>query len=147
MLASTLEAMGVTGKIGADQDGYPWILGYRGPTLSELSGATVVRIVEQIEEQMAIKSEAEIGLIRESVRWGNLAHTLLQRYTRPGVTETEVSMRASDEATFAMLDAIGPLYRAAELLLEWRERGVPRTDRPQRGDSARAGREHRLPGR
>ncbi|MBA2642336.1 MAG: aminopeptidase P family protein [Actinobacteria bacterium] len=112
VLASTLEAMGVTGKIGADQDGYPWILGYRGPTLSELSGATVVRIVEQIEEQMAIKSEAEIGLIRESVRWGNLAHTLLQRYTRPGVTETEVSMRASDEATFAMLDAIGPLYRA-----------------------------------
>jgi Xaa-Pro aminopeptidase len=111
-IASTLEAMGVGGKIGADQDGYPWILGYRGPTLSELSGSTVVRVVERIEEQMAIKSEAEIALIRESVRWGNLAHALLQRYTCPGVTETEVSMRASDEATFAMLDAIGPIYRA-----------------------------------
>jgi Xaa-Pro dipeptidase len=110
-ISATLESMGVQGKVGADQDGYPWILGYRGPTLSELSGATVVRVVEQIEEQMAIKSEAEIGLIRESVRWSNLAHTLLQRYTRPGVTETEVSMRASDEATFAMLDAIGPIYR------------------------------------
>lgn len=112
VIASTLDEMGVKGKIGADQDGYPWILGYRGPTLGELSGATVVRIVEQIEEQMAIKSDAEIALIRESVRWGNLAHTLLQRYTRPGVTETEVSSRASDEATFAMLDAIGPIYRA-----------------------------------
>jgi Xaa-Pro dipeptidase len=112
VIAATLEAMGVQGKIGADQDGYPWILGYRGPTLSELSGAAVVRVVEQIEEQLAIKSDAEIALIRESVRWGNLAHTLLQRYTRPGVTETEVSMRASDEATFAMLDAIGPIYRA-----------------------------------
>ncbi len=111
-VSATLESMGVRGRIGADQDGYPWILGYRGPTLSELSGATVVRIVEQIEEQMAVKSEAEIRLIRESVRWGNLAHTLLQRYTRPGVTETEVSTRASDEATFAMLDAIGPIYRA-----------------------------------
>jgi Xaa-Pro dipeptidase len=111
-ISSTLAAMAVTGKIGADQDGYPWILGYRGPTLGEMSGATVVRIVEQIEEQMAVKSGAEIALIRESVRWANLAHTLLQRYTRPGVTETEVAARASDEATFAMLDAIGPLYRA-----------------------------------
>jgi Xaa-Pro dipeptidase len=112
VLASTLEAIGVGGKIGADQDGYPWILGYRGPTLSELSGATVARVVEQIEEQMAVKSPAEIELIRESVRWGNLAHRLLQRYTRVGVTETEVSQRASDEATFALLDAIGPIYRA-----------------------------------
>jgi Xaa-Pro aminopeptidase len=102
----------MSGKVGADQDGYPWILGYRGPTLSELSGATVVRVVEQIEEQMAVKSEAEIALIRESVRWGNLAHRLLQRYTKPGVTETEVAERASAEATFAMLDAIGEIYRA-----------------------------------
>jgi Xaa-Pro aminopeptidase len=46
------------------------------------------------------------------VRWGNLAHRLLQRYTRIGVTETEISQRASAEATFAMLDAIGPIYRS-----------------------------------
>jgi Xaa-Pro dipeptidase len=111
-ITSALQALGMSGKIGADQDGYPWILGYRGPTLTELAGATVVRVVEQIEEQMAVKSEAEVQLIRESVRWGNLAHRLLQRYTRVGVTETEVSQRASDEATFALLDAIGPIYRA-----------------------------------
>jgi len=108
----TLADLGLTGKIGADQDGYPWILGYRGPTLAELSGATIVRVAERIEAQMAIKSQSEIALIRESVRWGNLAHRLLQRYTRPGATETEVSQRASDEATFAMLDAIGEVYRA-----------------------------------
>jgi Xaa-Pro dipeptidase len=107
-----LSALGLSGTIGADQDGYPWILGYQGPTLAELSGAKVVRIVDRIEEQMAVKSDAEIGLIRESVRWGNLAHRLLQRYTRPGVTETEVEQRASAEATFAMLDAIGEIYRA-----------------------------------
>jgi Xaa-Pro dipeptidase len=111
-LTAALEALGVSGRIGADQDGYPWILGYRGPTLTEVSGATVVRVVEAIEEQMAVKSEAEIALIRESVRWGNLAHRLLQRYTQVGVTETEVSQRATDEATFALLDAIGPIYRA-----------------------------------
>jgi Xaa-Pro aminopeptidase len=51
-------------------------------------------------------------LIKESVKWGNLAHTLLQRYTHPGLTETEVSLRASMEATLCMLDTIGPIYRA-----------------------------------
>ena len=107
-----LSGMGLSGSIGADQDGYPWILGYQGPTLSELSGANVVRIAAWIEEQMAVKSEAEVALIRESCTWGNLAHRLLQRYTRPGVTETEVAQRASAEATFAMLDAIGEIYRA-----------------------------------
>lgn len=111
-LERTLAALGLSSAIGADQDGYPWILGYQGPTLSELSGATVTRIAGWIEEQMAIKSEAEVTLIRESVRWANLAHRLLQRYTRPGVTETEVAQRASAEATFAMLDAIGEIYSA-----------------------------------
>jgi Xaa-Pro aminopeptidase len=112
VLATTVAGLGLRGTIGTDQDGYPWILGYRGPTLSELSGANVVRVVEAVEAQMAIKSPAEVALIRESARWGNLAHRLLQRYTRVGVTETAVSQRASDEATFAMLDAIGEIYRA-----------------------------------
>jgi Xaa-Pro aminopeptidase len=112
VLARTLADMGLTGSIGADQDGYPWILGYRGPTLSELAGASVVRVAAEIEVQMAIKSDAEIALIRESIRWSNLAHRLLQRYTRVGATETEVSQRASGEATLAMLDAIGEIYSA-----------------------------------
>ena len=112
VLARMLGELGLNGKIGADQDGYPWILGYQGPTLSKLASAEVVRVAERIEAQLAIKSEAEIALIRESVRWANLAHRLLQRYTRAGVTETEVAQRASDEATFAMLDAIGEIYRA-----------------------------------
>ena len=116
VLAALLGELGVSGTIGADQDGYPWILGYRGPTLTELSGATVVRVSEQIEAQMAIKSDAEVALVRESVRWANLAHRLLQRYTEVGATETEVSQRASDEATFAMLDAIGEIYRAQSFL-------------------------------
>ena len=107
-----LEDMGVSGKLGADQDGYPWILGYRGPSLSELIGAKVQKIAGFIEDQMMIKSEAELDLIKESVKWGNLAHTLLQRYTKPGATETEVSQRASTEAYLNMLDAIGPIYQA-----------------------------------
>jgi Xaa-Pro aminopeptidase len=114
--ASLRELLGKMGladaTLGADQDGYPWILGYRGPTLTELTGRTPQKISGFVEDQMAIKSEAEIALIRESAKWGNLAHVLLQRYTRPGLTEVEVSQRASNEATLAMLDAIGPIYRA-----------------------------------
>lgn len=112
VLGEMLQEMGIGRRVGVDDDGYPWILGYRGPSITELTGGEVVRVRPFIEHQMAIKSPAEIALIFESVRWGNLAHTLLQRYTRPGLTETEVSQRASNEATRAMLDAIGPVYRA-----------------------------------
>ena len=111
-LSRLLGEMAVTGSIGADQDGYPWILGYRGPTLAELTGGAPTKVTAFVEDQMAVKSPSEIELIRESAKWGNLAHTLLQRYTRPGLTETEVTQRAGNEATLAMLDAIGPVYRA-----------------------------------
>ena len=111
-LRRLLDQMAATGELGADHDGYPWILGYRGPTLRELTGKPPTKITAFVEDQMAVKSAAELALIRESAKWGNLAHTLLQRYTRPGLTETEVTQRASNEATLAMLDAIGPVYRA-----------------------------------
>ncbi|MBN1503831.1 MAG: aminopeptidase P family protein [Candidatus Eisenbacteria bacterium] len=114
----TLEDMGVRGRIGADSDGYPWILGYRGPSLSELTGGTFVRVTAFVEDTMMIKSDAEIALIRESVKWGNLAHRLLQNYTRVGATETEVSQRASNETTLTMLATLGPLYRAQSVFSE-----------------------------
>src|SRR4051794_4866834 len=117
-LRSLLEKLGLRGRLGADHDGYPWVLGYRGPTLTELVGATPVKVTAFIEDQLAIKSPAEIELIRESAKWANLAHTLLQRYTAPGMTEVEVSQRASNEATLAMLDAIGPIYRAQNPFFE-----------------------------
>lgn len=111
-LQRSLAEMGFAGRIGADIDGYPWILGYQGPSLSELTGAQVVRIGASVEKQMAVKSPAELALIRESAKWSNLAHRLLQRYTRVGATETEVSLRASQEATLALVDTLGPLYQA-----------------------------------
>lgn len=106
-LRELLDALGVRGAVGADHDGYPWMFGYRGPGIGEWT-----HVADLVEDQMAIKTRAEIELLRESCKWANLAHTLLQRYTRVGVTETEVETRASNEATAAMLDAIGPVYRA-----------------------------------
>ena len=105
-LREVLDALGIRGTVGADHDGYPWVFGYRGPGLGEWT-----QVADLVEDQLAIKSEAELALLRESCKWANLAHTLLQRYTRPGVSETEVETRASNEATAAMLDAIGPVYR------------------------------------
>lgn len=105
-LREVLDALGIRGTIGADHDGYPWIFGYRGPGLGDWT-----HVAGLVEDQMMIKSAAELELLRESCRWANLAHTLLQRYTRVGVAETGVETRASTEATAAMLDAIGPIYR------------------------------------
>jgi Xaa-Pro aminopeptidase len=114
-LVSLLQSMGISGRIGIDTDGYHWILGYQGPSLSEVTAAEVVSLAAFVESQMAIKSPAEVALLQESAKWGHLAHRLLQRYTRPGITETEVSQRASQEATMAMVEALGPLYRAQSI--------------------------------
>ncbi|GIL08970.1 MAG: hypothetical protein BroJett033_4810 [Chloroflexota bacterium] len=112
LLAAMLADMGVSGDIGGDGDGYPWILGYRGPLLTEIADVRVRFIRGFIEDEMAVKSEAELNCLRESCKWGNLAHMLLQEYTVVGASETEVSQRASNEATLALYKAIGPLYRA-----------------------------------
>src|SRR5260221_5717686 len=107
ILGRVLAELGVTGKIGADQDGYPGILGYEGPPLSEVTASTVAPLGAVIESMLARKSETEIALIRESARWCAHAHRLLQEYTRPGATEAEASLRAGHEATVAMLAALG----------------------------------------
>ena len=123
VLKKTLAEMGVGGKFGVDTDGYRWILGYRGPSLSELTGGQPKRVTAFVEDQMMIKSPAELALIRESVKWGHLAHTLLQRYTQVGASETKVSARASMEANLTMLDAIGPIYRAQSPFSQGAEAG------------------------
>ena len=107
LLAHVLADVGVGGAIGADQDGYPGILGYRGPSLSDATGARVTVLAEQIESMVARKSEAELALIRESGKWCAVAHGLLQQYSVPGATEAEASLRAGQEATLQMFAAIG----------------------------------------
>jgi Xaa-Pro aminopeptidase len=107
ILARVLADIGIGQGIGADQDGYPGILGYEGPSLSEVTGAPVTTLVSAIESMMRRKSKNELELIRESGRWCAHAHRLLQEYTRPGVTEAEASLRASQEATLAMLSRLG----------------------------------------
>jgi Xaa-Pro aminopeptidase len=106
-LARVAAGLGLVGRVAADQDGYPGILGYRGPPLSEVAGAEVVSVAARIEAMMARKSAAEIALIRESGCWCAYAHARLQEHTRVGVTEAEASLRAQQETTLAMLEAHG----------------------------------------
>ena len=105
LLARLLE-----GPVAADQDGYPGILGYEGPALSEVTGRPVETLQPFVESQLRRKSPAEVELIRESGRWCSYAHRLLQRYSTAGATEAEASLRAGHEATLAMLDALGADY-------------------------------------
>jgi len=110
ILARALADLGIRDRIGADSDGYPGILGYQGPALSEVTGAAIAPLSGAIEAAMARKSPAEVELIRLSARWCEHAHRLLQEYSVPGTTEAEASLRAGHEATLAMLAALGPEY-------------------------------------
>jgi Xaa-Pro aminopeptidase len=110
LLVRLLESLGMNGAVAADQDGYPGILGYAGPALSDVTGAPVENVATAIEQLMRRKSEAEVELIRESARWCEHAHRLLQEYSQPGTTEAEASLRAGQEATLAMLATLGDRF-------------------------------------
>jgi len=100
------------GRIGVDGDGYGRIFGYRGPSVSHLlPDATIVNVLDDIEYLESINSPEELALIRESAKWGNLAHSYLQEYAKVGVSELEISLRASTDATLAQIRALGPDFR------------------------------------
>jgi Xaa-Pro aminopeptidase len=114
ILAGVLRELGVTGPVGADEDGYPGILGYAGPPLSEVTGQPVTPLAPFVESLLVRKSAAEVELIRESARWCEHAHRLLQEYSRPGATEAEASLRAGHEATLALLGTLDGSYNGQQ---------------------------------
>ena len=136
---------GCAESIAADHDGYPGILGYRGPALSEVTGAEVTSLADEIERMIVRKSAAEIELIRESGRWCAHAHRLLQEYSRPGATEAEASLRAQQETTLAMLAALGSLGLLGSG--DGVEGRLPRADRAAELVGARGRAQHRVPRR
>lgn len=99
-------------RIGSDSDGYSSPSGYEGPRLSEVLPTKEVVIRRRIVEKLRlVKTQEEIDLIRMSARWGAVAHALVQKYSKPGVSENYISMRASAEATMQMIEALGSAYR------------------------------------
>lgn len=97
------------GTVGVDHDGYPPVMGYAPRPLSERW--EVRRVSTDLDALMAIKSEHEIALIRESARWAGRAHRLMQDATRVGRSEPEVAGPASRTATQELSEAMGAGYR------------------------------------
>jgi len=99
-------------QIGVDSDGYGQVYGYRGPKVSELlPDATITSVNDDIEYMQMLNSEAELDLIRESCKWGNLAHQYLQEFCEVGVGETDIALRASLRASLEMMAELGSEYR------------------------------------
>ena len=99
-------------KIGIDNPaGAAGIWGYKGPSITEkLPKAKFVEAKNIVENMRIIKSEEEIELLRESAKWTNLAHTLLQEYTEPGLWDVDIALTASYEASMIMKKTLGPEY-------------------------------------
>ena len=113
LLAERLRGWGVgASALFADEDGYPEVLGYRGPALSRLLSCPVFPARVFIEDCLNVKSPLEIDLLRHSAIWGNYGLARLVAHTRPGRTETVASQRATAETWQAMRAAYGPHYQA-----------------------------------
>lgn len=111
LLAGELRTLGLRGRFGGDGDGYAKVMGYRGPKLSDVTGASFAPLDDALETIMQVKSAAEIALIRESARWAGLAHRYLQDLTRVGRSETEVEDEAASRANGELLAAYAGAYR------------------------------------
>ncbi|MFP3951346.1 MAG: M24 family metallopeptidase [Candidatus Bathyarchaeia archaeon] len=113
LFAEWLKDMGYgKSRIGAENpSGAGGSYGYEGPSLEdEMPDAEIVKEDRVIWDMRMVKSEEEIELIKESARWGNLAHSLLQEYTEPGYWDVEISLMASLEASSFMKKTLGPDY-------------------------------------
>lgn len=112
-LKQELTNAGFPGKtVGFDSMGYGSPAGYRGPSIDQLIEVKEFKTIKDlVPELRSVKSTEEIELIKESSRWGNLAHRLLQKYSKPGLSELEITNRASTESTNAMIETLGPDYK------------------------------------
>lgn len=109
-LAGLLRNKGLAeAALGVDAGGWGGGWGYRGPELGEVvPKARLTNVRDVIDDRRMIKSPAEVELIRRSVEFGNVAHSLLQDYTEPGLSELAISMRAAADASLHMTRVLGP---------------------------------------
>ena len=147
ILARVLESLGLR-RVAADSDGYPGHPRLRRPGAQRRDRAARWRRSRQfIESLMVRKSPAEVELIRESARWCEHAHRLLQEYSLPGSDRGrgEPARRPRGDARDARR-ARAEVRRPAGI----GGRGVgglPRPDRPPQLLGARGRAQHRVPAR
>jgi Xaa-Pro dipeptidase len=113
LFAGWLKEMGLGSKsIGIDNPtGASGTWGYTGPPISDkLPETKFVKAKDIVENMRLIKSEEEIALIKESSKWASVAHRFLQKFTKPGLWDVEVSLKASLEASKEMKKKLGLHY-------------------------------------
>jgi Xaa-Pro aminopeptidase len=111
-LRDLLSEMGLAGKrLGYDHDGHHDVNSYDGPPLSEVFEGHTERARDIVDTLRLVKSENELRLIRESARWGDLAHRTMHERVTLGCSPLAVSIAASADASLAMIAALGPGYR------------------------------------
>jgi Xaa-Pro aminopeptidase len=76
-------------RTGADHDGYVPRWGYRGPSLSELTGHAPFDAELIVESLRRVKSPTEIACIQLSCDWAVRAHHRMQAAITTGKTEME----------------------------------------------------------
>jgi Xaa-Pro aminopeptidase len=111
--ADFLKEMGLAKKrIGIDSKaGAAGTWGYKGPPITKkFWEAKFVDAKDLVPSMRLIKSEEEIALMKESAKWANLAHSLLQEYTVEGLWDVDIALAASHEACIIMKKTLGPDY-------------------------------------
>ncbi len=100
-------------KVGTDgATSFPGYWGYKGPKWSDLlPKIKFVPMGDSLYPMRQVKSPNEQRLIRESIRWGDLAHRLLQKYTKAGLYDFDIAARASLEASLRAKRALGPRFK------------------------------------
>ncbi|UCE12683.1 MAG: aminopeptidase P family protein [Candidatus Heimdallarchaeota archaeon] len=104
------EDLKISNKLGAEGGGARGMWGYQGPRFKDALKMPVAVHPEVITDMRIIKDSNELACIRESARWGNIAHQLLQEYTAVGENEIDVSFQASHEASKQMRETLGSGY-------------------------------------
>lgn len=101
------EELRISTGLAAEAPGSSGRWGYEGPKLEEVLGFGVKILPDLVTDMRLVKDEDELACIRQSAKWANLAHQLLQEKTAVGASEAEVSITASLEATMMMAKALG----------------------------------------
>ena len=90
-------------RTGADHDGYVPYWGYRGPRLSELTGADPIDSELIVESLRRVKSKAELECIQLSCDWAVRGHRRMQAAIQVGKTEMECYTPPAAETLFEMV--------------------------------------------
>jgi len=110
LAAMVTERITTPSRVASDELAYPYRWGYRGPSLEAALGLQPVTRPDLVDDARMVKSAAEIRLMEEACRWGDLAHRRMQDAIRAGVSPLEVSHEASLAATREMLAELGERY-------------------------------------